>query len=819
VILEPDMPPRRRRGSFNVLPAFLLIVIVLPLLASAGVYLFVDPNGFKPRIAAAMLAATGREIALRGPITLRLGLEPRLRADDVGLANIPGGTRADMITVKRIEARLSLWPLLRGRAEGIRLVLIEPDVLLEANAAGMGNWQMGASLAASTSPAGPAAAQGPVVEPPPRVTIAELRIESGRVTWRGATAPLAIDIASLSANAAGPGQPISASGELRVAGHAVSVSAELGSASRLLAASAAQPWPAQIVARFGGARLAVSGTVADPLRGRGYRLGLEGSLTDLAPVGESLGVALPSVHDVTLAARLEEESGQAVVSAVSLRGGAADLGSVRPGLAIDRVEILVPALDQPARVALDGALGGPQGTPLRLSGEIGPMTGLFGPEPFPIDLAAAFAGARLSTKGTLARPLAGAGFDGQVVLQIDDVASLGHALGQSWPGLKDAAVTAHVSDIAAGMTVRDLQVTSPQGDLAGDLAVVVRPGLAVAGQLAGKRLDLDALQAVLASSPPPQAAPLPEPGSPAHPAAPRLIPDEPLRLSRLDVGDLDLRLSLGEIRSGGIVYRDLAAHGVLASGRMTLDPVSAMLPGGRLEGRMSISLRESQAPVAVALHAPGLALKPLLNALGLPEDVTGTVEIEADLTGTGRTLHDLARGATGRLGLVMQDGELDNRLLGGLLGGVARVARLPPELLGVPGILGRTRLRCIALRADLAQGAATIPALVVEGGRFLVTGSGTASLEDETLALRLRPMLRTGGPGLVIPVRVAGSFLAPGVTLEGGGTVGGLAAGLGAGLAGLARPPAQAVPGLLAGERGGDSCTPVINLARAARPK
>ncbi len=821
------MPPRRRRGSFNVLPAFLLIVVGLPLLASAGIYLFVDPNAFKPRIAAAVLAATGRELALRGPITLHLGLEPVLRADDVGLANIAGGTRADMVRVKRIEVRLSLWPLLRGRAEGVRLALIEPDVLLEAGPDGARNWQIAAKPPMAASPGTTSGVNSGIgADPAPRVTVTELRIENGKMTWRGGSASRTLDIASFVATAAGSDQPISASGEMRVDGHAISVSAEFGSASGIATATDQAPWPAQLVARFGDARLALTGTVAQPLLGGGYRFGLEGSLPDLTAVGASLGRALPSVRDVTLAARLEDVAGHPTISAISLRGGAADLGSVWPGLVVDRMEILSPALEQPAQVGLDAMLGG---TPLRLSGGVGAMSALLGADPFPVDLVAAFAGARITAKGVVAQPLAGAGLDVQAGLQIADAATLGHALGRNWPGLKDIVATAHVSDVAAGITVRDLQISGPQGDLGGDLAVVVHPNLAVAGQLSGKRIDLDALQAVLgqtsslASSPesPPIAA---EPAAITPPAAPRPISDTPPRLSRLDVGDIDLRLSIGDIRSGGISYRDLAAHGVLASGRLTIDPVSAVLPGGRLEGRISAGLRDPQVPVAVALYAPGLALRPLLTAFGLPDDVAGNVEIAADITSSGLSLKDLGHSATGRLGLVMQDGELDNHLLGTLLGGVMRTAKLPAELLAVSGAAGRTRLRCVAMRVDANHGAATVPALVVDGGKFLVTGSGTMNLEDETLALRLRPMLRTGGAGLVVPVRVSGSFLAPGVTLEGGGTVGGLPTGLAAGLAGLVRSSGQAglgqvLAGLSAGERGGDSCAPVINLARAARPK
>ena len=52
-----------------------------------------------------------------------------------------------MATIKRIEVQLSLLPLLSGGIEVQRFVLIEPDVLLEKNAKGKGNWEIGAASA------------------------------------------------------------------------------------------------------------------------------------------------------------------------------------------------------------------------------------------------------------------------------------------------------------------------------------------------------------------------------------------------------------------------------------------------------------------------------------------------------------------------------------------------------------------------------------------------------------------------------------------------------------------------------------------------
>jgi AsmA protein len=275
-------------------------------------------------------------------------------------------------------------------------------------------------------------------------------------------------------------------------------------------------------------------------------------------------------------------------------------------------------------------------------------------------------------------------------------------------------------------------------------------------------------------------------------------------LSRFDA---DLRLAVAELLSGGVTTSGLAAAVALHDGVLAIDPVSGTLPGGKLELRLHVDPRAAPPPVSLALQAPGLALKPLLAALRLPDDSAGTVEIDADLRGAGDTPRALAATLSGRLGIAMADGELDNRLLDQLLGNLLRATKLPVDIAGLAGT--RTRVHCLAVRIDAEDGIATVGTLVLDAGKLLLQGGGTVNLRDEGLSLRLRPLLRVGAP-VVVPVRVGGTFGAPKFGPDAGGMAGGLA-GLAAGLlGGRGKPPAA-----LAGERGGDACPAALAAARA----
>ncbi len=185
------------------------------------------------------------------------------------------------------------------------------------------------------------------------------------------------------------------------------------------------------------------------------------------------------------------------------------------------------------------------------------------------------------------------------------------------------------------------------------------------------------------------------------------------------------------------------------------------------------------------LHAPSVALAPLLTALHLPPLASGTGSLDADLRSAGATAHGLAASLNGTAALHAQDGAIDASLLSVLLDG----ARLPIRLPSAPA-----RLRCLAVGAAAHSGVLDLAPLVVDADRLRIDGVGTVDLGQETLALQLRPLLRAG-PGLVVPVRVEGPWRMPKVVLgaEGGSALSG--ANRDACPAGARTPASGAQPG------------------------
>ncbi len=809
---------RRRRGT----PRSSLVIwllLGLPIVAIAAVVLLFDPNSLKPRISAAVERALGRTLEMRGPIHIALSLMPALDAEDIHLGNPTGFSRPDLATLGHARAELALGPLLRGRIEIARLVVTNPDVMLETNAQGQVNWRLAKpeAPASGSAAAAAAAAAAPAVPELSRFGVHSLRIVGGRLAWLDARDGVSrvADISRLDMTETESPEPgLSATAAMTVAGHAVTMTAELGTLSQLMAADDATPWPLQVVLRTEGTRLAASGKVAHPLEGRGYALTLDASAPELGAAGALFGVALPALKDVSATARVSDASGAPVLGQLAAHAGPSALMLGWRHLTLDRLEVSTPALDQPVHAEMEGAL---EATPVRLTAELGTLQTMLDGAPLPLSVSLGAASSVLSVQGSLATLQSLGGATVAVSLQVPDLTALSRIAGQALPPVRDLGFDARLGEPegapGTGLMISGAKLTLPQADAAGDLTVTFAPRVSVQGQIASQTVNLDALLQMLAAVPPAAPAVASQPSvaatGAATPSAPpaETAPDSP----GLDAVDADLKLSIGELRWRGLTAQAVAAHAVLSAGQLALDPVTATLPAGRLDGRMTVASLARGAGLSLGLSASGVPLKPLMGLLDLPDDDSGTVELSADVTAAGMTAQAIRASLTGRLGVAVTDGELDNRLLG-RLGELLRATRLPVDLLtGAPA--GRTRFRCMVLRSDLTRGAGSVGPLVLDSARLLVQGAGTVNLGDSTIALRLRPMLRTGGPGIVVPVRVSGHLSQPTVATDAAG-----ASLEGFSVNGLLRNPLATLGNTLTGERGGDACGPAVIFARGARP-
>ena len=786
--IPPPVLPRRRRTGRRILVALVLIIIVLPVAAATAAFLTFDPNAYKTQIVAAVAQATGRDVTLAGPLAVKLSWVPTLTAQDVRLANIPGGSSPEMARIDEIETRIALLPMLQHRLEIQDLVLRHPNVLLERTADGRANWLF--QPAPPTSPPSPPSATINAGAGQWHVAIDSLEIVDGQFTYRngtsGTSAKLAVSHGNLTAQTTGATPPASAPMAVSVdavwQGVPVGISGTTGPFAHLTDPVDRSPWPLDLTLSTQGASVEVAGTATDPRNARGYALDLHGAVAALEALSPLLPkgmhpISLPPIHGITMSAHLVD-AGQGAPGAtnLSLQAQGSDLGATLPGLKLDSLSMTTPALDQPATVDI---LGERNGLAFTLSGSVGPLAALLQPKtPLPVDLVFTSAQSNLHLQGSIAEPWALRGLSLSLAAQIADLSRLSPLAGTTLPPVATITGTGVLSDmplgLSQGLLLTSLDLTSPSGDLEGAAGIDYGARPMVTADLRSARLDLDALLGLsppavapaasvpAALPPPPPAATAPPPPSPAPQAGPpkrMVIPNLPLPVESLRAFDAKVNLAFASVRFDGLEYRALVTQLSLLHGLLSLAPSSVVIPGGEMVAAGQFDARGSTPHASFAMQAPNLAIAPLLGALQMPAAANGLVQVFANLTGSGATTQALAASVNGSVGVAAVNGVIDGQALAALIRPAVHAARvIPPELLDAAG---QIPLRCLALRLDATNGVAAVNALVLDTSALLLQGSGSLDFGQETLALALQPNLYLGGTELTVPLTVSGSFSNP----------------------------------------------------------
>ena len=157
-------------GVIILLVAFIAAAVIGPS--------FINWNDHKAEIIAAVRDATGRELAIDGDISLGILPAPALSARDVRLASLPGAVSADMLTLKALEIRLALAPLISGEFQVTSVRLIQPRLVLEVLPDGRTNWQFRSTSSKA------AAADGGAKDPGLALSLDKLAVEDALIIYR-----------------------------------------------------------------------------------------------------------------------------------------------------------------------------------------------------------------------------------------------------------------------------------------------------------------------------------------------------------------------------------------------------------------------------------------------------------------------------------------------------------------------------------------------------------------------------------------------------------------------------------------------------------
>ncbi len=119
----------------------LLLILIVLTVATVGIMVTrLDPNDYKPQIAATVKEKTGRDLQIPGEISWSLFPWLGLNLGETKMANAPGFSATDFAAIDEVDVHVELMPLIKKQVKVKKVTLRGLEINLEKNASGTDNW-------------------------------------------------------------------------------------------------------------------------------------------------------------------------------------------------------------------------------------------------------------------------------------------------------------------------------------------------------------------------------------------------------------------------------------------------------------------------------------------------------------------------------------------------------------------------------------------------------------------------------------------------------------------------------------------------------
>ncbi len=164
----------------------LFVVLVIAVLVAPN---FIPASLYKDRVAELASNQTGRDISIGDDVSLSLFPTLKVKLSDVKIGNAPDGKSDFFAKAEKVDVQLPFDSLFSGGVARVeRFVLINPEINLEENASGGGNWEFeGGSGSPATEektqpePSGETSGQSGGTSRISDIQLGDVRLENGTV--------------------------------------------------------------------------------------------------------------------------------------------------------------------------------------------------------------------------------------------------------------------------------------------------------------------------------------------------------------------------------------------------------------------------------------------------------------------------------------------------------------------------------------------------------------------------------------------------------------------------------------------------------------
>ena len=722
---------------------FLIVALIAGIFVILSSY---DFNDLKPKIAQMVKDSTGRELSMKGDLELEIGLNPTLVIEDVSFQNVSWGSRPELAKIRRLEIQVAVLPLIRKIILFKRLILIEPDILIETNRDGTSNLEFKTvKKRVSTKSVEEAPVHGKSILS--AIAFNNIRIEKGRFTYNGRQSGRTYTINLESAIAvADPDGSVSLKLNGGYNSKPFRVNATLGSVAALT--DPVKIWPVKLTSDIADSTITIDGAVRDPIKGKGLSITVTATGRSIPEILKLFNITyIPDLGPFDVSGKLTDPDGMLGIEDLDLKVGeknrvrARFTGSIQnlikgKGLSITVTGTgrSIPEILKQYNITYIPDLG-----PFDVSGKLTDPDGRLGIEDLDLKVGnetlvrARFTGAIEDITSIKGMNL---NFD----IQGKYLANLEKITGKPMPlnGPFFASGKA-VALSAKSYKISEIKAFVQESDLNGSIEINLggkKPR--ITADLSSQKLDFCPLLSKKGGKP---GEPEKDPEKLSDKKG-KVFPDTPLPLEILNQVDADIELTAKQLLLPLLFLSDTTAHMVLEDGHLTANPLKLVMGGGTLDGHFDLHVQGNTAQVSTALKIDQYELGSMLKKMGINDSLQGNMDIEIDLKSHGNSIAELMSGLNGKTMMVMGGGSINQKaikLLGSdLSSGFLRLLNpLEKEV-------NYTKFNCFAGGFDIKNGLAQSSALVLDTPQVRVIGYGKIDLKTEEIDLLLKPSPKKG---------------------------------------------------------------------------
>ncbi|MGE5152258.1 MAG: AsmA family protein, partial [Rhodospirillaceae bacterium] len=299
-----------------------MALALLPVLAIGGVIWLTtkDLTRYQTRLTDQIRKVTGRELKASVPLSVKLGRDPALVAENLTLSNASWASRPDLAKVRRITMYLDPFRLFLGEAKVDKVVLEGADIQVEHNEAGDTNLEMLPPPDGSGPHAGENHSLRIRTNPAfPWISAIEVRDSTLTILEGPGRPPVVLEIASgrFTSNAAN--QTLQMEAKLGAPrGTPMELAGTIGSFDGWMRG---MPGNIDVQGPFGSGKIAIKGSIGV----KGTNLQITGEGPDVGAFGPYISLPVPSGGPYTLTAKALTQRSGLKVEVPSLKVGASEL--------------------------------------------------------------------------------------------------------------------------------------------------------------------------------------------------------------------------------------------------------------------------------------------------------------------------------------------------------------------------------------------------------------------------------------------------------------------------------------------------------------